>query len=60
MSGKRPDFNAYMIVGDSIFQKIGAAWNNKDGKGVSIALDAFPVDGKLVLREPKTEAKKDE
>lgn len=55
MSGKKPDFNAYMVVGDGIFQKIGAAWNNKDGKGVSITLDAFPVNGKIVLREPKPE-----
>lgn len=42
--------------GKSYFTKIGAAFPNKDGKGFSILLDAFPapVDGqfKIMLRVP--------
>lgn len=37
----------------SIWQQIGAAWANQDGKGFSIRLDYVPLNGQdLVLREP--------
>lgn len=32
--------------------KIGAAFAHEDGKGFNIELNAFPIDGKIVLREP--------
>jgi len=32
---------------------IGAAWPTKDGKGFILQLDALPVNGRVVLREPK-------
>lgn len=35
--------------------KIGAAWPHSDGKGLSVSVDAIPLDGRLVLREPKEE-----
>jgi hypothetical protein len=42
--------------GKSYFTKIGAAFQNKDGKGWSVLLDAMPapVEGqfKIMLREP--------
>ena len=42
--------------GKSYFTKIGAAFQNKDGKGWSVLLDAMPApnDGqfKVMLREP--------
>ena len=31
--------------------KIGVAFVHKDEKGISIKLDALPLDGKLALRE---------
>jgi hypothetical protein len=37
----------------AIWTKIGAAWPHSSGTGFSIELDAFPVDGRLVLIEPK-------
>ena len=37
----------------AIWTRIGAAWPHKDKPGFSIELDAFPVDGRLVLIEPK-------
>ncbi|CAB3802608.1 hypothetical protein LMG28614_05656 [Paraburkholderia ultramafica] len=33
--------------------RIGAAWSHSDGEGFSIELDALPLDGKIVLRQPK-------
>jgi len=33
--------------------KIGMAFKARDGEGWNIMLDAFPVNGKMVLREPK-------
>lgn len=42
--------------GDKAFwTKIGAAWPHDDGKGFSLQLSCLPLDGRLVVREPKTE-----
>jgi hypothetical protein len=32
-----------------------AAWAHKDGHGFNVTLDALPVNGRIVLREPKAE-----
>jgi hypothetical protein len=29
---------------------MGAGWMARDGKGINIQLDAFPLDGKIILR----------
>lgn len=54
---QRPSFTAYQVKTDrddkSHFTKVGAAFPHKDGKGHTIALDAMPVDGKIVLRSAK-------
>jgi len=54
---KRPSFDAFHVKdgsGDkSFFNRIGAAFPHKDGKGHTIALDAVPVDGRIVLRSPQ-------
>jgi hypothetical protein len=54
----KPSFNVYTVKSRSkgqkaIWTKIGAAWPHSSGTGFSIELDAFPVDGRLVLIEPK-------
>jgi hypothetical protein len=38
---------------------IGGVWAHKDGKGFDVALMAFPIDGRLVIRldEPKPAAR---
>lgn len=42
--------------GDSAFwTKIGAAWPHQDGKGFNIQLSCIPLNGRLVVREPKAE-----
>jgi hypothetical protein len=42
----------------SNWTRIGTAWPHKDGKGFNLQLTAFPMSGKLVMRqhEPKPEA----
>jgi hypothetical protein len=43
--------------GDNAFwTKIGAAWQHQDGKGFNITLTCLPLNGRLVVREPKAEA----
>lgn len=50
---KRPTYAAYQVgEGENArFVKIGAAWPNKDKKGFNLVLDAFPLNGRIVLRE---------
>lgn len=55
---KRPFMLAYTVkpIDDgrnSVWSKIGAAWAHKDGEGYEIRMDAFPVDGRVVLRTIK-------
>ena len=37
------------------WMKIGAAWPHKDNKGFSVAIEAVPFNGRLVLRERSEE-----
>lgn len=50
-----PSHRVYTVRGDgdaARWIEIGAAWANQDGKGLSVTLDAIPVDGRLVIRVP--------
>ena len=52
--GKRPTQLAYTIrkdgEGKGHFNRIGAVFPHKDGKGSDVVLDAVPVNGRLTLR----------
>lgn len=37
----------------SIYTKIGAAFPHKEGPGFNVELDAYPVDGRLVILPPR-------
>ena len=37
----------------SHWTRVGAVFAHKDGAGFDVVLDAFPVNGRVVLREPK-------
>ena len=53
---KRPTHRAYLVIGSgevSRWTPIGAAWRHADGRGLNVKLDALPVDGSVVLREPQ-------
>lgn len=39
----------------SFWTRIGAAWPQKNGQGFNVQLEAFPVDGKIVLMPPKAD-----
>jgi hypothetical protein len=56
----KPVYNAYSVreyekdgKKDSFWTKIGVVFEHKDGKGYDIVLDAFPVNGRVSIREPK-------
>jgi hypothetical protein len=58
----KPVYIAYTVkeykVGNekrSAWSRIGAAFAHKDGEGLEVTLDAFPVDGRVTLRKPKAE-----
>jgi len=38
--------------------QIGSVFPHKNGKGFDVILDALPIDGRIVLLEPKTDDKK--
>ena len=56
-TNKKPAFEAFTVregsKGKSYFTRVGAAWPTKNGGGVTLYLDALPVDGKLILMPPK-------
>jgi len=58
----RPTHTVYVVEGegDSAFwTKIGAAWAHEDGEGYNISLTALPLNGRLVVRTAKADAKKE-
>ena len=60
MPNQQPDFRAYTVIKrgegqDDFWLAIGAAFMHQDGDGYNIVLQALPIDGKIVLRTPKTE-----
>jgi len=54
---KKPSFEAFQVKdgksGEAYFTRVGAAFAHKDGEGHTVALDAMPMDGRVVLRSPK-------
>lgn len=49
----------YVVEGEgesAFWTKIGAAWRHEDGKGFNISLTCLPLNGRLVVREPKADA----
>jgi hypothetical protein len=39
-----------------IWTHIGAAWPHDNGNGLTLELKALPLDGRIVLMEPKLDA----
>ena len=52
---KTPSFIAYAVregaEDKSFFNEIGVAFNHQSGDGLTILLNAVPLDGKIVCRE---------
>jgi len=62
MSNKKPTLIAYSVRErgkgqTAIWTRIGAAWPHDNGNGLSIQLEALPLnfDGRIVLTEPKAD-----
>lgn len=54
-NGRKPTHRLYNVIGEgetASWIVIGAAWPNKDGKGFNLAIDAIPLSGRFVMREP--------
>lgn len=55
-TNKKPSHTAYTVRegkgegSKGYWLEIGSAWTNKDGS-LSLALDALPVNGRIVIRE---------
>ena len=52
---RKPDLIVYAVTGPEdrrFYHRIGAAWKNKSG-GARVVLDAFPVNGELLLLPPR-------
>ena len=62
-TAKRPDFIAYNVQdsrdGKGHWNRVGAAWQHRDGKGAELQLDSIPVDGRVTLRELREDRMKD-
>ncbi|MEM6467744.1 MAG: hypothetical protein AAF679_14765 [Pseudomonadota bacterium] len=57
---KAPDYVGYTLKDrgegqDPFWMPIGGAWNHEDGKGMTLQLDAAPLDGRVTLREKRRE-----
>ena len=52
---KQPTHRAYSVIKregqDDFWLNLGLVFPHKDGKGLNIMLQAFPLDGKIVCRE---------
>lgn len=60
MTTKKPTHTAFVVRegkaegAKGYWMEVGSGWTNKDGS-ISLALDAVPVGGRLVIRERKAD-----
>ena len=50
----RPTHTIYQVNGEgekARWTAVGAAWMHKDAKGANLKFDAFPMSGRVVIRE---------
>ena len=63
-TNSQPSHRVYVVVqregADDFWINVGAAFPHSDGKGFNVIVQALPVDGKLVLREPQDDAGDDQ
>ncbi len=64
MANHQPTYQAYTVVKregqDDFWLNIGAAFAHQDGDGFNVVLQALPINGKIVLRPPKSDTKPDD
>jgi hypothetical protein len=56
-AGRKPDQIAYAVRGTpdgkEYWNRVGAMWMHKDGRGAELVLDSVPIDGRITLREQR-------
>ena len=62
-ANKKPSHYVYTVRegrenGSDFWTKVGAAFAHNDGKGFSLILEAYPVDGRLTIRKAEPKEKK--
>ena len=58
---KAPDFVAWHVTskGDkSYWHKVSASWMHKDKKGMTLQMEAIPINGRIVLRQLTNDGEK--
>lgn len=62
-TGRKPDQIAYTVKdspdGKGYWNRVGAVWNHKDGRGAELILDSIPMDGRITLREQREQRMQD-
>ena len=63
MANQKPDYTVYTIIekngdGEDYWQRLGSAWTNTYGS-INLSLNALPLNGKLHIREPKSDEESD-
>lgn len=51
---KPPTHIIWQVIGNddkARWIRVGAGWTNKDGKGLNLVFDSYPVIGRISLRE---------
>jgi hypothetical protein len=51
---KGPSHVIWQVIGETDkarWIRVGAGWTNRDGKGLTLRFDAYPVAGRTVVRE---------
>ncbi len=60
---RKPAFIAYSVRdsqdGKGHWNRIGAAWEHRDGQGYEISLDSLPINGRVTLRQLREERMQD-
>jgi hypothetical protein len=61
-SNRRPSHEAFVTEGEgkkTRWTKVGAMWPHASGDGFTLVLKALPLDGRIVLREPREDSEKE-
>ena len=62
-TGRKPDQIAYAVRnmpdGKEYWNRVGALWRHKDGRGAELVLDSVPIDGRITLREQREQRMED-
>lgn len=51
---RKPEYEVFQVLetskDKSYWNRIGAAWVHEDGDGLSVTLNAMPLDGRIIIR----------